>query len=118
MQILAEDKAFNQLYVNNDTVFIHLKAKQQTRKIGVLKDGNLFIKRKKEHIFRKLNAYGFNLALIKSLSLDAKVIVKQDLGGDLLKTTAGEILKYGKVLNYLKDGFETQVFMPIQYFTL
>lgn len=117
MQILAEDRAFNQLYVTNNTVYLHLKAKQQTRRIGVLKDGNLFIKRKREHIFRKLNAYGFNLALIKSLSLDAKVIVKQDLG-ELLKTTAGEILKYGKVLNYLKDGFETQVFMPIEYFTL
>jgi hypothetical protein len=115
--ILAEDKAGNQLYVSSGTVYIHLKAKQQTRKIGVLKDGNLYIRRKKEHIFRKFNAYGFNLALIKSLGLDANIVVKQE-AGDTLKTTASNILEHGKILNYLKDGFETQIFMPIGNFTL
>lgn len=115
--ILTEDKAGNQVYVNNGTVYIHLKSKQQTRKIGVLKDGDLFITRKKEHIFRKFNAYGFNLALLKSLNLDAKVTVKQ-VGADTIKTTVGAILQSGKILNYLKDGFETQIFMPIGNFTL
>lgn len=113
--ILAQDKAGNQIYVKDKYVYLHLNAKLQTRRLGAINLGNFFVTKKKEHIFRKLNAYGFNLALIKSLRPDAKVVVRQ-YGDKVLTSTAEEILQKGQILNYLKDGFETQIFMPIDKF--
>lgn len=113
--ILTQDRVGNQVYVKDKIVYLHLKDKMQTRKLGAINLGNLFVTRKPEHIFRKLNAYGFNLALIKSLRPDAKVTVRQ-YGDKTLTTTAEEILQKGQILNYLKDGFETQIFMPIDNF--
>lgn len=115
--ILTQDKAGNQVYVKDKYVYLYLKGKMQTRKLGALNLGNLFVTRKPEHIFRKFNAYGFNLALIKALQPTAKVVVRQ-YGDEVLTTTAEEILQKGKVLNYSKDGFEAQIFMPIDYFNL
>lgn len=114
--ILTQDRVGNQVYVKDKIVYLHLKDKMQTRKLGAINLGNLFVTRKPEqHIFRKFNAYGFNLALIKSLKPDAKVSVRQ-YGDKTLITTAEEILQKWKVLNYARDGFETQIFMPIDDF--
>ena len=116
--ILTQDKAGNQVYIQDKFVYLHLKDKRQTRKLGAINLGNLFVTRKPEqHIFRKFNAYGFNLALIKALQPTAKVVVKQQWD-KVLTTTAENILSKGKVLNYSKDGFEAQIFMPIDYFNL
>lgn len=113
--ILTQDKAGNQIYIKEKYVYLYLSAKLQTRRLGAINLGNFFVTKKPEHIFRKLNAYGFNLALIKSLRPDAKVTVRQ-YGDKTLTTTAEEILQKGQILNYLKDGFETQIFMPIDNF--
>lgn len=113
--ILTQDRAGNQVYIKDKYVYLHLKEKMETRKLGVINLGNLFVTRKPEHLFRKFNAYGFNMALIKALNPDAKVVVRQ-YGDKVLTTTAEEILQKGKVLNYAKDGFETQIFMPLDNF--
>jgi len=113
--ILTQDKAGNQIYIKDKFVYLYLSAKLQTRRLGAINLGNFFVTKRPEHIFRKLNAYGFNYELIKSLKPDAKVVVKQ-IGEGVIKTTAHDILTRGQILNYLRDGFETQIFMPIDYF--
>lgn len=113
--ILTKDRAGNQIYIKDLYAYLYLNDKMQTRRLWTVKDGNLYVTKKPEHIFKKLNAYGFNLALIKSLRPDAKIVVKQ-YGGKTIDTTAEEILLKGQILSYLKDGFETQIFMQITNF--
>jgi len=116
--ILTKDKAGNRIDVENGAVMLKLINLPLARKLGDLHNGNLFVVRKPaQHIFRKFNAYGFNLALIKILQPTAKICVRQ-YGDKTLLTTAEEILQKGKVLNYARDGFETQIFMPLDCFNL
>ena len=114
--ILTQDRIGNQIYIKDNLVYLHLNDKHQTRRLGTIKNGNFFVTKNPEHIFRKINAYGFNLALIKSLKPDAKIVVKQKYEW-VIKTTAENIIQKGQILNYARDGFETQIFMPIDYFT-
>ena len=111
--ILTQDKAGNRIDVENGAVMLKLINLPLARKLGDLHNGNLFVVRKPaQHIFRKFNAYGFNLTLIKILKPDAQIVVRQ-YGDATLTTTAEQILNKWKVLNYLKDWFEAQIFMPI-----
>lgn len=112
--ILTQDRVGNRIDLeDNGAVFLHLKNKTPSRKLGDIHSGNLYVVRKPaQHIFRKFNAYGFNLTLIKILKPDAQIVVRQ-YGDATLTTTAEQILNKWKVLNYLKDWFEAQIFMPI-----
>ena len=77
--ILTQDRVGNRIDLeDNGAVFLHLKNKTPSRKLGDIHSGNLYVVRKPaQHIFRKFNAYGFNLTLIKILKPDAQIVVRQ-----------------------------------------
>jgi len=68
-----------------------------------------------KHLFRKLNAYGLNYLFLSILPGDTEVIV-DEMDGDMYKSTVKEILQNGTFLNFKKEGYELQIFMPLDQF--
>lgn len=107
-----KDKFGNTIYQKDKSIYLYLKEKQQTRKLGAISPKNeLFIRRFNKHIFRKLDAYGFNYSLLQILNPDMKVIVKEEDGTEL-HTTVKDILQLGDAKQFIQDGFELQIFLP------
>lgn len=92
--------------------FINGEGKLQ--KIGELFERQFTCKRKPQHIFRKLNAFGFNLSLIKEGVIDSVKVIVSD--GRVLNTTAKEMLEKGKKDSYSNNNDEEQIFMPLPFF--
>jgi len=106
------DKLWNQIYEKEKSIYLFLKEKQQTRKLGAINPrGQLFIRRYNKHIFRKLDAYWFNFHLMKALSPDMEVIVKEE-DWKTLKTTVLDILQKWDTKQFVSEWFELQVFLP------
>lgn len=106
------DKMGNQIYEKENSIYLYLKEKWETRKLGAINTrGELFIRRYNKHIFRKLDAYGFNYHLMKALAPDMKVVVKQE-DWSSLRTTVMDILLKGNAKQFIVDGFELQIFLP------
>lgn len=112
---IITDRSWNKIYKKGNAVYIFLAQKWETRKMWALRDWNLVVNRKNRHIFRKMNAYWFNLNLLRALSPDKKVIVIQE-DKTILKSTIKDILTKGNKLNFLTEWFETQIFMKITDF--
>lgn len=87
----------------------------RTRNLGYIKDDSLHVTRDDEHIFRKLNAFGFNFNLLKRTDIFSSVtVIYRGLFYRIPKKT---IIDFGKVMNFKNssDGnsFELQIFVPI-----
>lgn len=110
------DKDWNEIYQKDNSFFLHLRLIGQTRKLGSLSPKNeLFIRRYKKHIFRKLDAYGFNYNLLKALPPEMKVIVREEDWTELY-THVRTIIEQGNYKYYVQEGFEMQVFLPRSLF--
>lgn len=97
---------------------IQLTFNGQTHPIGEMVevgDTWTFYKRvnRDKHYFRKLKAYGINYLLISSLNPDTQIVI-DEIQGDMYKTTAGEIVAKGKFLNFKREGYELQIFLPLE----
>ena len=85
------------------------------REIGKvnLKERFIEIKRNKlKHLFRKNNSYGFNEHLIKTGKTFDKIKLIDDGGTYVFPKS--EILEKGKYLFFKEQGFEKQLFLPLE----
>lgn len=114
--IEIKDKNWNMIYQKDRSIYLYLKDKQETRKLGAISPkGELFIRRFNKHIFRKLDAYWFNYNLMKLLSPEMKVIVKQEDWSELY-TTVQDILQKWNAKQFIQEWFELQIFLPRNLF--
>jgi hypothetical protein len=78
-----------------------------------LKERIIEIKRDKaKHLFRKNNSYGFNEHLIKTAKTFDKIKLTDDGGTYIFPKS--EILEKGKYLFFKEQGFEKQLFLPLE----
>lgn len=113
--IKAEDRLGNKLYQSWWAVFLFLSWKG-TRKLWDIFEWDLYVKRKNKHIFAKLNAYWFNNMLLLSLDPDKKIYLQQE-DKSVLEITVKQAIDKWKYMNFSKDWFELQKFVPITEFT-
>jgi hypothetical protein len=101
---------------NSSHIFdIKLKLDTQTRFIGTLDisdSGTLILKRKKDHIFNKLNAIGINYELLSDTRIKYKWI-KIYIENKIYISTREYFLIKGKTFQFGKKGFELQSFVPL-----
>ena len=97
------------------SVSIKLEKDIRLREIGKvnLKERFIEIKRNKvKHLFRKNNSYGFNEHLIKTGKTFDKIKLIDDGGTYVFPKS--EILEKGKYLFFKEQGFEKQLFLPLE----
>jgi hypothetical protein len=93
---------------------VALKLDFQTRYIGKLNksgEGTFYTKRKESHLHRKTNSLGINYELLQGNSFKW---ISIDYCGKKLITTKKYFLRYGRVFNFHKAGFELQCFLPLE----
>ena len=84
------------------------------RYIGRIEERTFYTMRDfQRHLFRALNAYGFNYDFIRRGGFES-VIVHTPAGD--LQTTRQTILDYGEFLCFKSHGFERQIFLRIDDF--
>lgn len=111
-----KDRLWNMIYQKDKSIYLYLKDKWETRKLWAISPkGELFIRRFNKHIFRKLDAYGFNYNLLKILPPDMKVIIKQEDWSEL-HTTVMDILTKWNAKQFIQEWFELQIFLPRNLF--
>ena len=116
MNLQLTDKNGNKIYSKENSIYLYLKDKNETRKLwAVNSEKAFFVRRYNKHIFRKLDAYGFNYHLMKALCPTTKVIVKQEDWSEL-HTTVEIILTAWDCKQFSNEGFELQVFLPRNLF--
>lgn len=104
---------------NNDTILLHLALKEENyrnRKLGIiLKDKRIFeAKRERnKHLFKKLDAYGFNYHVLKNAQAFDNVLLKDEYSTWLIPREF--ILENGKIMNFKNNGgFELQIFVSLE----
>ena len=108
--MLLEDKLWNKIYDKKNMMYLFLKKRWETRRLCTLKDWNIYVNKKKSHIFRSLDAYWFNYVLLKSIDPTWSVFVYEEDWNEL-STTIQNILQNWKILNFWTEWFEAQVFL-------
>lgn len=73
--------------------------------------------RKPQHLFKKLNAIGLNLELLKDTAIPFKDIVIEYESQKLI-TSRDYFLTHGKCFKFGSRGFEYQKFLPLSEFGL
>jgi len=92
-------------------VYLKLNSEHRERYLGLINPvaKTIYVKRNREvHLLRKLNAYGFNYALL-TLVQDIDFIEVSDETGVCLYRIK-DILEHGTFLNFKQQGFELQIF--------
>ena len=116
MQEISQiDERWNKLYSKGDKIYLYVAPLKSTRELCKVKDWEIHIKRLNKHIFRKLNAYGFNYNLMRFLPDDTRILLKQE-DKSVLRTTPKDIISKWQFLSFWMQGFEKQVFLPIKDF--
>lgn len=94
---------------------IKLSIGGKSKNIGILDEcgeGTFIALRKEKHLFRKNNSLGINYELLTAGHIHFKWIMI-DYCNRKLVSTRDYFLKKGKALNFSKQGFELQMFVPI-----
>ncbi len=109
----------NYLMIKSNDKLIHLTLKlkgDKPRKIGVVTKSTktIVIKRKKSiHLFRKMNAYGFNRYVLENAFTFDTIRLSDDTGGQW-KIPVNYILENGRFLQFKSEGFEKQQFVSLE----
>jgi hypothetical protein len=115
---LIPDKFGNAIIVSGNSISLKLKSEKRIRQIGTinLKDKYLSVDRiRSKHLFRKNNSYGFNHYVLFNATKFDKVLLSDDFGTWLIPISI--ILEKGSFLHFNKDGFELQIFLPLDIIT-
>jgi hypothetical protein len=103
----------------NDNILLYLALKEENyrnRKLGVIsKDKRIFeVKREREkHLFKKLDAYGFNYHVLKNAQAFDRVLLRDEYSTWLIPREF--ILEDGKIMNFKNNGgFELQIFVSLE----
>jgi hypothetical protein len=107
------------LIKSNDTlIFLTLYLKgDKGRNIGTVTKSTRTIKMKRiraVHLFRKLNAYGFNDYVLRNQSSIDWISLSDDLGNHWSKIPVSYVLEHGTYLNFKNQGFELQRFVSLE----
>jgi len=110
--IIAESLTPNQIVISLD-----LKGSKSKRplKIGEVNPETKCLeieKKRKKHLFRKNNSYGFNYHILSTGKKFEYVLLTDEYG--TYKVPVSVILAVGKFLYFKQEGFEKQIFMPIE----
>ena len=95
---------------------VRLALPKQTRVIGKINDATktLEVKRVREkHLMRANNSYGFNSYVIENAKRFDKVLLNDNFGAFLIPLEV--IRENGTFLHFLKQGFEKQTFLNLNY---
>lgn len=107
---LIQDEHGNKIRIeDNGNCFLELATEKRARLIGIMRNDGVFMK-KATHIFEKLNAFGFCYSLIDHLK-PLYIIVYYD--GSRYDLPMEKFKDNMKFLNFKKQGFERQVFVPL-----
>lgn len=113
------DERGNCLYCkdNGKRIIVTLKlvAETRSRRIGIVnqKRKTFDIRRNREqHLFERSNSYGLNYHLIKNAKTFSKVRITDEKNQWLVTTDF--ILKNGTFLNFIRVGFELQIFIALE----
>lgn len=97
-------------------LYIQLQAgRGRKRKIGVVTKSTetIIIKRNREkHLFRKMDAYGFNQYILENTKSFKTVWLKDDFSD--WKIPVSFILQNGEYMNFKREGFELQRFVSLE----
>lgn len=115
--ISGEDKYGNEISIGETgKIFLKLKSEDRTREIGdlrIVEDKVYYLKISKEkYIFLKLNAWGINEFILSNLQEDDIVIIKTEK--QTYESTIKNILENGQYYFFKKQGFEKQIFLPLE----
>ena len=99
-----------------DSIQIKLKLanEQRTRHIGHINCKRQFVvkRRQSAHLHIKSQSYGFNHYLLENAKRFDTILLTDETGSYLINRL--EILKEGKFLFFKQQGFELQIFYPIE----
>lgn len=115
-----DEQGHNRIIMHHSekTVVLYIKLQSEggrSRKVGVITKSTktLKITRKRDkHLFRKLNAYGFNEYVLANGKSFDKIWLKDDFNE--WKIPVDFILKEGEYLNFKAQGFELQKFISLE----
>jgi hypothetical protein len=109
----------NYLQIKSNDKLIHLKlilVNDKPRKIGTVTKSTRTIAMKRKrgvHLFRKLNAFGFNDFVLREQNCVDWVRLSDDTGTHW-KIPVKYILENGVYMNFKKEGFELQRFVSLE----
>lgn len=114
----TKDKHGNKLYLGDTGLYLKLDSEHRLRKIFTFSSGKIVKNIRKANIFKFGNNHtpsvGFNyfaLQLIKDRTRQEYIYVI--LGNKIRRIAITEILDKGEFLHFLKEGFELQIFYPL-----
>jgi hypothetical protein len=108
------DKYGNKLYSLNGVIHLQLKSGVR-RTIGVIEKDTFITSRKLGvHRFQKMDGIGFNWQLMNKGKFSKVEVALSD--GRTLRTTRSWILKHGSTKMFKEQGFELQMFLPLEMF--
>jgi hypothetical protein len=116
--IVIPDKYGNSIIVSGNVISLKLKSETRTREIGLinLQEKYLAVNRvRSKHLFRKNSSYGFNHYILLNAKKFDKIKLSDDIGTWLIPIKL--ILEKGSFLHFNKDGFELQIFLPLDIIT-
>jgi hypothetical protein len=105
------------VFHNNNmlTLSLKLSGEKSSRELGFIdmKSRKFHVKRKREkHLFKKNSSYGFNHKLLNDAKhFDTIVLEDEHLTWEIPREF---ILKNGSFLHFKSDGFERQIFIPLE----
>ncbi len=99
-------------------VFLLLPNETRAREIGRISNGGKTFECERnpgKHLYRNLNAYGFNYFFLENGRFDT-VILHEVPSGRRLYARRQDILRRGKFLYHKQQGFEKQIFFRVSNF--
>jgi hypothetical protein len=118
-KFFIDEKNYLQIKSNDKLIFLtlYLDGEKRGRNIGTVTKSTrtIFMKRKVDkHLFRKMNAWGFNDYVLREQSTFDFVSLSDDKGNHWSKIPVSYILENGTFLNFQKVGFELQRFVSLE----
>lgn len=114
---IDDSENYLQIKSNDKLIFLrlYLKGESKGRDIGTVTKSTRTIamrRTRSKHLFKKLNAYGFNDYVLRNQSSVDWVRLSDDLGNHW-KIPVNFILDSGTYLNFKGQGFELQRFVSL-----
>ena len=113
-----QDSKGNSLILENKDklIFVSLKlsAENKSRMLGTINREKRVIEIKrnsKKHLMYKIGGYGFNHKLLKESKTFDLILLNDENSQWLIPKTF--ILENGRILNFSQEGFELQIFIPL-----
>jgi hypothetical protein len=115
---IIPDKNGNSIIISGNVISLKLNSTTKAREIGVmnLQEKYLAVNRDREkHLFRKNNSYGFNHYILANAKKFDKIKLSDNYGTWLIPIKL--ILEKGSFLHFDIQGFERQIFLPLDIIT-